>query len=1052
MSASAGDLSNAPHGSTRHSSRPSIDTNASGIAESTISFSQFPAVPTEIPTTPIRAGFSNSPVRSNFSPVQPLVPRRGPLSASTYRNGPATASSSRSIQPRGPSASSSTVRGNPNPTHPLSPHDWHDGSSSIDGIDTQEARLLPTSFITSLLQENKELRRQQRSSFASDAFSGISELTYPPSPPYPQPSSGRPAILQNRTGNPNRTHGTSRAPPSAFSPIREAPNRESTSDSETLHSTQGHPSIAGYTPNNPPVVVGVAQATLRSIPASSRPPSSQTVPLSVDEKETKYGLSSQDMDDDSILRFKAQNAYYPPPDPTPPSNATHRRPNFNPQPSTQARQSTYSLAPSFVSKISMASVGRMFHWRKKSLPPVPRIPDIPLAVENQTRRADQSTPLPDLANRADTLHALLEKGYHPHHSLSSYQQYQLQQDFPVSVEGGEHSYHQDTVNTMGTTNSTQPLRPQYYSDFADRTSDKPTLTFSNQGSPARASRLPLLSKRMKMGIAIFIIAAVASIIAAIVVVVKRNQSALPNCPNGLTGATCTLNSTCVCTADDSRCNPLARNLIDLIPSVNEAFSSNLTAHDIYTSLWYSQGRTRSNDCSPQALLVDSGKRLKEELYPTRTQWVRAALLWNVVQAQDLQSSEDMLKFVQSAPWDSLPGDAPTNVKEESFTASFSGFIYNFAAQTVTPISATFASQGQPTREQIARVGSTAQSTLDRMYTFAQASSVQRELALRNYWTTTLSQKSEDLTVFKALLSASPILLPFDATSSSIRGLFSNDSSSLFPPPLACYPGLSSQQRDRLNSLETSVFQLPASETPSNFGTGCYPDRPIYGVLDVLRLRLPFLDSRSDLPRQGAILHRDAVPRVVIHSGEVLSATFPNSQAPSFDASQLDPRNFGTLNFSNHVILRYLTSMPVDTAILLVQYLLGISNRPQAPPAPSSPLFNVLATVPVIEVSIFGAVGPPDVAGTVSALATTSDSMFYGSDPAAALRRWTISGYGGTVHWAERADAPRIVKDDSFNDQVMNEAWEATAESIRRDLFPLDALVSSFESTGKFVSA
>jgi hypothetical protein len=49
----------------------------------------------------------------------------------------------------------------------------------------------------------------------------------------------------------------------------------------------------------------------------------------------------------------------------------------------------------------------------------------------------------------------------------------------------------------------------------------------------------------------------------------------------------------------------------------------------------------------------------------------------------------------------------------------SGFIFDFAAQTVTQPSVPFVISGAPTSAQIAQVGSTASSALDRMYSFAQ---------------------------------------------------------------------------------------------------------------------------------------------------------------------------------------------------------------------------------------------------------------------------------------------------------------------------------------------
>lgn len=1067
--------------SSGHGTKPSIDTNASGIAESAISFSAFPPPPTSIPSTPIRSGFAapapGSPAPSGYPiPTTPLIPRKtkGPFKGRHHQQ----ASSSKSIHSVRSQATEKTATHVPRPPSPQTrasaSNDWNDGLSSID-IDPAESRMLPTSFITSLLQENKDLRRANRRSYASDAFSGISEMTYPPPAPYGY----RPEDTRHVPPVPVRFHGNPRAgqihklPPSAFNPNRK-PDRDS-SDSDTLHSSQNFRGVVPVSAYNRsgqvpvpaearPFVVGTATATLQNIAAgSSRPPSSQTVPMSIDEKDVKYGFTGRDMDDDSILRYKAQiPAPHAQPEDTsaPHTSPAPRRSNYNPpQQSEEARQSMHSLAPSFMSRISMAaSIRRILNWHKKPLPPVPRIPGVPVAAEREVRKTEDSTPLPDLVTRADALHTMLERGHRPHHSVSSHDRDIHRDPFPNRSDAPTPVQHH--AHTPSDSNTWHQLRPQYYDeDFrnAPQMDHKDALTFSNQREPVRGpcGCITSLSRRTKVIILIVIVAIVAGIISAVVVVVKRSDS-VPDCGEGITGVACNLDSTCVCTSDSSRCNPVAQNLIDLIPSVNEFFSMNITPSDVYNSLWYMQGSTSRGDCSPQSLVVDVGKRLSPETSPTRTRWTQAAMLWNVVQSQDVQATEKMKLIVQGAPWSILDGDEPIPAAaKEAFIATISGYIFDFAAQSVTPPTATFSSEGQPPREQMARVGPVSTLALDKVYTSAQASSIQQETALLNYWTTTLSLKSADLPTFKARLSVAPILLPFDATSSSIRNLFDNSVSSLFPPPLACYPGLSTQQRDQVNSLESSAFQLPVSPPTANFTTECYSDHPIYGVLNVLRLRLPFLDSRTGLPRQAAVLRTDSNSRVVMYAGERLSGVFPSATAVanSLTSSQTDPRQFGTLGFSNHVVLRYLTSMPVATAISLVEFVLESGNRAPIPPDDTSLLMDALATIPVLEVAVFGSIRPSDVSGTVSAFTTSSDSMFYGSEAGAAFRSWSIDTYGGRVVWAENATAPRVVRDNSFGDEVLQASWQATSASINQNSSGiLDRLVASLESTGKFTIA
>jgi hypothetical protein len=511
----------------RHASKHSVDTNASGLAESTISFSQFPPPPLEIPTTPLRNGFSTpSPVSSRFSPtVHPLRPRRGPTKMSQADE----ASSARSFTSAAGSNISQQTQVPSNVTRGMSPHDWHDGSSSID-MDPTESRLLPTSLITSLLEENRNLRRAVRGSYTSDAFSGISEMTYPPPPPEHH-AARRPFV------NPHRGQGARNAPPSAFNPLANVVHRTST-DSATL---QGQPGVIQSRSNaggQGPVVVGVATATLRSVAGSSRPPSSQTVPMSIDEKTGPlYGFTGHDMDDDSILRYKAMGEY-PRPAPPPPEAIPRPRLRQHPQPSAQARQSTHSVAPSFVSRISLpASVRKMLRLRKKPLPPVPRIPDIPIAMERATQRAEEAAPLPDLAHRAHALHSLLEKGYHPHHSVGTYHEVP---NFPVTPMDPASPY-QDSP--MEGTSAYQTIRPLYYRDFhQDSDNTKPgSLVFSNQGTTSKSSPCSPLSRRTKWAIGAFIVAAFVGIIAGAATVAVRKKPA-PTCASGLAGLTCSLST------------------------------------------------------------------------------------------------------------------------------------------------------------------------------------------------------------------------------------------------------------------------------------------------------------------------------------------------------------------------------------------------------------------------------------------------------------------------------------------------------------------------------
>src|ERR1700761_7241979 len=107
--------------------------------------------------------------------------------------------------------------------------------------------------------------------------------------------------------------------------------------------------------------------------------------------------------------------------------------------------------------------------------------------------------------------------------------------------------------------------------------------------------------------------------------------------------------------------------------------------------------------------------------------------------------------------------------------------------------------------------------------------------MENYWQFTLQQDPNNYLNFVSLLISSPVLLPFDANGTAgnipISSLLTNSSSAPFPPPLSCYPSLTTSQLALITDLETSVFGLSPPTVQTSFNNSCFADRPIYGVLD-----------------------------------------------------------------------------------------------------------------------------------------------------------------------------------------------------------------------------
>lgn len=324
--------------------------------------------------------------------------------------------------------------------------------------------------------------------------------------------------------------------------------------------------------------------------------------------------------------------------------------------------------------------------------------------------------------------------------------------------------------------------------------------------------------------------------------------------------------------------------------------------------------------------------------------------------------------------------------------------------------------------------------------------------MTNYWQNVLGQALSNFPTFVSLLISSPILIPFDANAragnTSTFSLLTNSSTAPFPPPLSCYPGLSQSQFQLISTLETSVFGLSPPTIQANFNDSCFPDRPIYGTLNILRLRLPFQDSQVG-PKQAAILSRDASSRVVVYNGEVLSG-LPTSNTSSIPTT--DPRRFGTLGHMDHVLLNFFEAIPdVNVATQLVNYVL---SSPVTPPSNDTLLGKSLSTIPTLEVAVFGSVTPPDVTGVVSSFTTPSGGLFFGTDQSLAVRDWAIVAAQKGVTWAEFANSPTVVDDNSFTDNPFNEVWNPAFlffHSTSNAMVTVGNITAGFAAVNKFTT-
>ncbi|KAK7064143.1 hypothetical protein R3P38DRAFT_3249723 [Favolaschia claudopus] len=959
----------------------------------------FPAPPTSVPASPVSVAFP-SPATSTFTSTSPLVPlRRGdrspasPLSQpggparrperdadSLRRNDSSILSQSGSAHARRrPKDADSLLDG----ASSISPYDWHEGASSID-VDATEHSLLSTSFITSLLRsENPPGPGSHRASLRSD----FSEMTYPP--PRTQ------AAL--RSPPPQRPQGA-RPPPTSFQPIPEA--ALVSDDDDTLYSN--HDPVVRTASVSRPLrgtpVVGVASATLRNLKGASDAPS--------------YGKEELDLD-------YAPHASIPYSPAMPSTAGTQRRflpPNSHPE-VRQSMHSTKSHVGSFMSA-SSRSIRRILTWRKKPLPPVPKIAHIPVAQEAEFKQKEEATPLDQLLLRSDALRSALDNGMHPHHSI-------------VSKAPGLVPLYEDARSSPGPQSMQQPLNPNHdwmYGPSSPQIKAEKT----QQDSVAKKRRIWII-------MCIFLAVALAAVGVGVGVTMhSRNAKGKgTTCDGNNVGAACNLDATCVCTSPvASRCDGLAQNLVTLTPTMNTLFGTNFTLNEVFLWIWTQQGTVNAKNCASQAVLVDVGASVALTNFQNRTTWAQAALLF------DLQSLNNtgLQNFVVNAPWTLLTVDGPAKVSNASlFTTVASGYQYDFAGQSIAVPTVSFATDGAPSSAQAAEVSDTA--PLDRMYSFSVAASTQYLGLLQSYWVTNLQLTLDKLPLFVETLRSAPIMIPFDVETGAVRTQMT--SSPIFPLPIACFPGLGAPQLQQINALE-SVFGLSPTTTPATqFNSACFTGRPVYGVLNVLRMRLPFADSRTNVARQGITLKPDVGPRAVVYSGEVLSA-FPGTPDASAGKLSLNPNTYGTLNHFNHVVLRYLRSMPTAIARSLVADFV-LSNSTTPPPA-SSPIWST--PIPALEVAVFGKLTKDDLLSVSSGFSDAVGGLVFGSSEGNTLRQWAIPATSGLI-WTQFSNSSLVVHDTSFTDDVFNRTLAAASAAINTHAnVGVSDIVNSFQSTGK----
>ncbi|GAA6057505.1 hypothetical protein JCM3770_000592 [Rhodotorula araucariae] len=493
------------------------------------------------------------------------------------------------------------------------------------------------------------------------------------------------------------------------------------------------------------------------------------------------------------------------------------------------------------------------------------------------------------------------------------------------------------------------------------------------------------------------------------------------------GTTCHLNATCVEVGDRF----VAQGLLDLVDEATRLWHPALSTSrlgSVLKNYFVSSTVSASSSCQSQlAFLVLPN--LPPSAYPFRLRWVEAALVHTLALTESNATLTQLRTFALGLSFARF-GDAPASKPNSNYQVIAGGWMWDFSVLQRSAPGSWF-SIVKPPRDVISRlsVAPAAQGALERLAPVAAAASAQRCKALENYWADTLRRTGDELVALRAAVQGAEIVIPHDATA-SVRGTATMDLTDLmqlgagsFPPAIGCWAGLNDGVLERVNAVEVDVFGLGKVSRGQALDTSCL-DRPLYGVLNLLQLHLPFpsSDSRGPLPQQSLVLLSDPVAsRVTVHAGELLAAG-PLVVAASSPSPSPTLEQFGLLSRLDHVLLDILTSVPVSTATDLVNYLL---SAPSGPPSASAYPSLLSGALPLVEVQLWGGLRYDDIDLARSSLVVPNgNNLFFGSREGVDFRSWALqSTQRGRVEWVLSAEQADAVLDDGGGNLALEDVWE-----------------------------
>ena len=322
-----------------------------------------------------------------------------------------------------------------------------------------------------------------------------------------------------------------------------------------------------------------------------------------------------------------------------------------------------------------------------------------------------------------------------------------------------------------------------------------------------------------------------------------------DCAPGYTGSFCQLDSTCVCPDGGSGCEAkLARSVLTASTAASSLFSPRISPDRLAGLLNTVLPSVDGSDCSAQARLLDL-PNLDPARYRQRQRWIQAVLLWDLAASEDVGNTtlRDFQSGLNYWRWQ----DAASFEPQPSFQARAHGCIVDFAYEQIfAPLMSV--EDANLSATQIGRMENATAVAFGKLLSHAAAASTQQSAALVNRFTS-LGYGSEQLDTFRQNILASPVMFAFDAaTQAGSRSVMEEAAAAAtagatFPRPVACQENLSAAQVIEITRLEDGILGLNStgSSTASCIG------RPLYGVLNVLGVRLPFLEA--DLPRQAVVI-------------------------------------------------------------------------------------------------------------------------------------------------------------------------------------------------------